>query len=270
MTEPQSFELSPQDQHLLDALVDCGFNVDALEALPPQERKRADALVSLLDLLEDYPVEDADDTLVHATLARIDQHEDERAARMAFDNQDTEDSQTPRRRFRVPDFISVAAVILIGASVVWPVTTHLRHRAIDAGCANNLRFMAMGFGQYANDFDGVMPTARAGVFGAWTQMESNLVNLKPLLAKNYCEIEHLNCPGHDSMYGESYSYQWQVQGVIPRWGTGARITVVLGDRNPVIDAVKSGRVIDAGTISLNHPRRGQNVLTSGGVVLWLR
>ena len=47
-------------------------------------------------------------------------------------------------------------------------------------------------------------------------------------------------------------------------------TLVLGDRNPVIDAVKSGRVINAGTISLNHPRRGQNVLTNGGVVIWLR
>ena len=77
-------ELSPQDQRLLDALVECEFDPEALEALSAEDRQRVGALMKLLDLLNDYPVEDADDALVHATLARIDRHEEETASRMSF------------------------------------------------------------------------------------------------------------------------------------------------------------------------------------------
>ncbi len=122
-------DLSPDDQRVLDALVDAGFSTEGLEAPTPADRNRAAAAASLFELLEDYPVEDADDTLIHATLARIDRIEDGRAARMSFDNEAGETG--PRRRVRLPDFISVAAVILIGASVVWPITAHLREQSID-------------------------------------------------------------------------------------------------------------------------------------------
>ena len=46
-------ELSPGDRKLLDALVECGFEPDAL-SLDEEQRRRADAILGLLGLLDDY------------------------------------------------------------------------------------------------------------------------------------------------------------------------------------------------------------------------
>ena len=259
-------ELCPHDQRLLDALVECGFDPEALEALSPADRERVGALIGLFQLIEDYPVEDADETLVHATLARIDRREDERAARMAFD---AAPEAGRRRRFRVPDFLSMAAVILIGASVVIPVSSYLSEQSIDRRCNGNLRRMGLAFSQYAGDHNGAMPMIQTGIFAGWSTKNHNVVNLKPMIEKGYCELKHMDCPGrHEGQYGESYSYQWQLPGQRPQWRIG-RVTLVLGDRNPIIDAAFAGQFIPALSMSLNHGGRGQNVLASDGVTHWL-
>jgi hypothetical protein len=185
--------LSPDDQRLLDALVECNFDPEALEALTGDEQRRINTLVSLFELLEDYPVEDADESLVHATLARVDRHEEQAAARMVFDS--AAESRPIGRRFRMPDLISVAAIILIGVSIVWPVTAHLQRRSIDNGCANNLRRMALAFDQYSSDNGGMMP-ARAGLLSAWSPTRHNAINLGPMIEGGYCDHSHLSCPGH--------------------------------------------------------------------------
>ena len=263
-----SSELSADDQRILDALVDAGFDTDAIEAPTPADTRRTRAVASLFELLEDYPVEDADETLVHATLARVDHCEHERAARMSFDNASVEAGDGRRRRLRMPDFISVAAVILIGTSVVWPVTTHLRQRAIDLGCANNMRTMAGAFGQYAADWNNAVPTAKAGFFSAWSPGTHNTINLNPLIQNGYCDRSHLDCPGHEGQYAGSYSYQFQTAGKLPRWGMGAK-TVILGDRNPIIDMVRRREIGSALLNSINHGGRGQWVLSSDGTTVWL-
>lgn len=263
---PSSCELSGDDKRILDALVDAGFDTDALEAQAPADKRRTRAALSLFELLEDYPVEDAEETLVHATLARVDQYEDERNSRMSFDG--AENADGPRRRLRLPDFISVAAVILIGASVVWPVTTHLRQRSIDLGCATNVRMIAGAFSQYALDYNNAVPTARTGLFSEWTPGTRNVINLNPLIQNGYCDASHLNCPGHEGQYAESYSYQFQTKGKLPRWGIG-RITMVLGDRNPLIDTARRHQSSSALLNSINHGGRGQWVLSTDGTTLWL-
>ena len=264
----QPNDLCPQDQRLLDALVDCRFDRGAMEALTLDEHRRVDSLVSLFELLEDYPVEDADESLVHATLARVDRSEEQRASRMAFSEAAVAEELPARRRFRMPDFISIAAVILIGASVVWPLTTHLHRRSIDTGCANNMRRMALAFDQYASDFGGAMPIAQAGMFSNWDTTRHNTVNLDPLLEGGYCDRGHLSCPGHKGPYGESYSYQWHVPGHRMIWGVD-RVTLMLGDRNPLIDGARAGQWMPALTISLNHGGRGQNVLATDGSWVWI-
>ena len=258
-------DLSPADQRILDTLVDAGFDASAIESPSPDDRRRADAVISLFELLEDYPVEDGSDTLVHATLARIDRHEDDRSARMTFGSSTR--AGGPRRRLRLPDFISVAAVILIGASVIWPVATHMRQRSIRLGCDSNLRTVGMAMGQYVSDW-GAVPTVRTGLFEFWTPGAKNAINLNPLMDYEYCDPSHLHCPGHEGLFGDSYSYQFQTAGRQPTWG-GVRITVLLGDRNPVIDAVRAGQFIQALSASINHGGRGQNVLSSDGSTKWL-
>lgn len=260
--------LSPDDARLLDALIESGFSPEALEPLADEDRRRVDSLMDLFDLLEDYPVNDADDTLVYATMARVAREEEDAAARLVFDAARMEAEEgTRRRRIRLPDFISLAAVILIAASVIWPTTSYLRARSIDANCSNNLRRLALAFDQYSGDYRGLMPTAHAGFVSGWNREARNVLNLTPLIEGSYCDLDHLNCPGHEGKAGESYSYQWQKPGQPLIWGL--RATLVLGDRNPHVDAARSRRLIPVLSMSPNHSGRGQNVLSADGITVWL-
>jgi hypothetical protein len=260
--------LSADDARLLDALADAGFDARALHVNSEAEAQRLSAMSSLLRLMKDYPVEDAEDALQHVTLARIDRYEQERAARMNFDSRQDAVAAERRLRIRVPDFITVAAVLLIGFSVFWPVLTSMRHKSIDQACANNLRYMGMAFGTYAADHNGELPIAQAGPVGSWDTVR-NVLNLQPLVEGNYCDAGHLNCAGHADHAGPSYSYRWVVPGATVKWGNAPRVSVILGDLNPIIDAARSGRTLPPLSMSINHAGRGQNVLADDGATLWL-
>ena len=262
--------LSPQDERLLDALVDCGFDPSALEALSLDDQRRVKALLSLFELIDDYPVQDADDALIDATLARIDQYERRASAKIAVADQSDVQELGGRRRIGLPDFVSVAAVILIGASIFWPVMTNLHQRNIDAGCANNLRLLGIAFGRYANEYDGAMPVA--SLFTSWNTLVHNVINLGPLVAGEYCERGDLTCPGHEhaDFIGGSYSYRWPVPKSQLTWGAGSVTMMVLADRNRLIDAIhRAEGTIPALSNSLNHGGRGQNALFTDGGWVWL-
>ena len=173
---PHLPQLSPDDQRLLNALVDHGFEIDSME-LSEGDRARAESLCCLFGLLNDYPVEDGDATLVDATLALIDRAEHDRSVRMSLDPETG--GGFGGFRIRVPDFITVAAVLLIVASIALPMMRHLRHQSIDTACANNMRTLSYAFANYAADYDGRLPMAQAGVNGAWMRLFSNQINLAP-------------------------------------------------------------------------------------------
>ncbi len=262
--------LCPQDERLLDALVECGFDPDALEALSFQEKRRVKALLSLFELIDDYPVQDADDALVDATLARIDQYDRRMSAQSTASDQVDGQDISGRRRIHLPDFVSIAAVILIGASIFWPVMTNLHQRRIDTGCANNLRMMSYAFSRYANDYDSAMPVA--SLFASWNSLAHNVINLGPLVDGDYCERGDLSCPGHEdaNFIGGSYSYQWHVPERRLTWGGSTVTMMVLADRNRLIDAIhRAEGMIPALSNSLNHGGRGQNALSTDGSWVWL-
>jgi hypothetical protein len=260
--------LGADDERVLDGLVDAGFDPALLERLGPEDAARGERIVDLLGLLRDYPVEDGDESLVHATLAGIDRHEAEAASRRSLGAK-ADRRGSGLRALRVPDLVSVAAILLIAASIVIPVSAQLRHRAIDQRCSDNLRQMGYAFARYASDYDGAMPLARAGLHESWDTL-ANVVNLEPLLRGDYCESGHLHCPGvHDESHDSSYSYQWQRPGASATWGAGPARVLVLGDRNPLIDAYRRGEIMRATSISPNHGGRGQNVLSNDGSSLWL-
>jgi len=229
--------LSPDDARLLEALVEAGYDSSAVGPLSQADQGRLHNLSSALGLLKDYPVEDADETLMHATLARIDRHEDQAASQRKFDANVERTRSVAWRRFRIPDFITVAAIILIGVSVFWPLITSMRNRAVDEACANNLRYMGYAFSNYAADNGGAMPIVKAGL--PWDVFH-NALNVKPLVDGNYCEQGHLDCPGHHDHAGPSYSYRWFPRGTRVGWGASQRAMVVLGDLNPVIDPARQG------------------------------
>jgi hypothetical protein len=264
--DPSQFiELSADDARLLDELVECGFDPAALATLAAEDRARAAKLTGLLALLNDYPVEDGDDTLVNATLARVQRYEDQRAERLRM-----EASAASSRRFRMPrmpDFVSAAAIVLIATGIGWPVLSQVRSRSLDSQCGNNMRSLATAFASYAGDFEGAMPLAVAGFPGASWDRVPNILNLEPLIDGGYCQLGHLNCPG-DHHQRFSYSYQHQPPGTRSMWGIGPR-SAALADRNPIIDAVRRGMNVPPLSMSNNHASRGQNVLFQDGSVEWL-
>lgn len=263
--------ISPHDQRVLDAWIEAGMDRARLApSLSQADTRRLEAITRLLGSLKDYPVEDAEPALLHAALARIDRVEDEQARRMRFDVAQEEHATGRGFRIRVPDFITVAAVLLIAIGLFWPALTSLRREALDTACANNLRQMGYAFSQYANDHNGALPYAMAGATGPWDAI-THALNLNPLVEGNYCQAGHLNCPGHHNHQtgGPSYSYRLFSPSAAQHWNTG-RVTLILGDRNPLIDAARSGFILPPLSMSVNHGGRGQNVLASDGATLWLQ
>lgn len=269
-------ELSPNDQRLLDALVEAEFNPDALEPMSDQERARVKRLMQTFGLLNDYPVDindssgSDDETLIHATAARIDRYEDERAKRMSLAEQQSKSGRRGGVGVRIQDLITVAAVVLLGASVALPLLNTVSQNSIDQRCANNMRHVGYALSSYADDHNGQLPIARAGVgqkHVSWDTV-ANTINLAPLLDGQYCSRGHLHCPGNHDNLEMSYSYQFQRPHVRVNW-LSQRTTVVLGDRNPLIDAARAQRLLPAMTMSADHGGRGQNVLRTDGATMWL-
>ncbi|TVQ56626.1 MAG: hypothetical protein EA377_01940 [Phycisphaerales bacterium] len=264
-------ELSADDQRLLDALLESGFDVDGMEPLTERERVRAERLNEMFGLLHDYPVDDADDTLIAATMVRIDRLEEteRRSYQLEAAGQGGGGGRFLGMNLRRPDFIGVAAAGLLAVSVLWPMANAVHQRSIDESCRNNLRLTSYGFSQYASDHNGHLPVARAGYGGGktWDRI-SNRINLNPLIEGQYCSHGHLNCPGHHEDLKIGYSYQWQRPDSDLRWGVG-RVTVIMGDRNPLIENARRGVFIPALSVSNDHGGRGQNTLSTDGSVMWL-
>jgi hypothetical protein len=270
MSERPIAELSPPDQQILDRLVECGFDISQLSPMTPQERQRAQAVLRVFHLLNDYPVQDADESLVHAALARIDRYEDQHAAKMKI----AAAASAPATRVRLirwGDFVSVAAVLLIAAGVAWPVLGRVRDLSLQTACSNNLRTVGQGFSAYASDYRSAMPVSQVAGFAAGASFgwdtARNIDNLAPMIEAGYCEHGHFNCPGHRHG-GPSYSYQLQLPGIRAAWGAG-RAMVILGDRNPLVDAARVGRTAAPLTLSTNHGQKGQNVLQDDGAVFFM-
>ena len=173
------------------------------------------------------------------------------------------------RAFTLIELLVVVAIIALLVSILLPALNQAREQAKTSVCLSNQKNLAVAFVLYAADNDGALPVALAGTNLTW-DMFHNVVNLGPLVEGGYCSDGHLDCPGvHERYTGASYSYQCQLLGAGLRWGSDARQTVVLGDRNPLIDAYGSREQMPDTTISFNHGGRGQNVLGNDGSTIWL-
>lgn len=250
--------LGPDDRRLLDHLLQSGFDPDSLDELGPAGAEHGRRLLDLLGLLNDYPVEDPDDTLVYATLARIDRADEARRERMRLEP--TVMAREGLRRRRIPDLITAASIILIASAIIIPMTAQLRGRSIDFRCEQNLRQVHLGLAQYGEDYGGQMPVAFAGV-GLATKM----LDFAPVVAGSYCDHHVLDCPGADHDHvGSSYSRQVPTDG-----GEWAKSVAMVGDRNPLVDAYRAQLRQVRSAPSVNHGGRGQNVLVGDGSIIWL-
>lgn len=271
---PAMSELSPEDAEALDAWIDAGHTASRV---PTPLRARAERIEHMASAVTSGP--SASPGLVERTIARAE------AAERPIS------IETARRTsgIRLADLVSVAAVLLIAGSIMWPVLAHMRSASRQYQCASNLGTTAMAFSSYAGDHHDSLPVVNASLDGGrWWDVgapdrRSNSANLYELARRGYADLQHLACPGNpsarlvelrenagdwQSLEEISYSYQ-NMYGPRPNWRGDDRV-VVLSDRSPIVLRLFRGEnVIDPFENSPNHDHAGQHVLFSDGSTAWL-
>ena len=150
--------LSERDAHVLDQLAESGFDPSLLESLDGEDRERGEVLCDLFEKLDDYPVENASDDLVAATLSRVRRAEDERANRMQIGAAETAGAgQLSGRRWRFPDLFATAAMLLLAVGVIWPIANAARGHRMVALDSSNLSENGSAMSSYANANNGKTP-----------------------------------------------------------------------------------------------------------------
>lgn len=255
--------LRPEDAASIDRLVECGFD----EARVDDERDRR--VLAVLRVLDAYPVDASDPSLIDATLARIDAAEREQAERMRLE-------RGPRRKARWADMGGLAAVALLALGVAWPALGYMRQNAMRTRCASNLRELSAGLVTYAADHRDALPMS-AGMAARnaprptmleWTTYDHG-GNLLVLPLQGYCSAQHVHCPACAEQAGmRAFAYQ------VPWADRPFRMAVVgrgplVADSNPALDLRRLGRPVGQRLSSWNHSQSGQNVMFGDGAVIWM-
>lgn len=198
------------------------------------------------------------------------------------------------RGWRISDMVSVAAMALIGVSVLWPTMSYVNQKGRQIACKSNLGSVATAMGLYAGNHRDSLPVATAGFGGApWWNVspnkpQANSSNLFTLARTGYSKLRDLACSGnpkaevgevkkgaYDWSNLETISYSYQVMGghERPNWcrsqGPSPASIVVLADRSPVVLRAYYKQSIDPTENSPNHGGAGQYVLLADGSVNWM-
>ncbi len=259
-SEPQ---LDPRDSHVVDRFVRAGWSRDQMGDLNADDARAAEALERIGTLIDLYPAASADPALVDATVLAIEHHDAERAKRMSV-----VDAPISRTRFRRPDFIGVAASLLLLVAVAVPIADRVRASGSQSVCANGFRELGSAFAAYSNDSNGALPMAASigsilsssGGRGALPApaVTQNAQAIQVLAHNGYCKPGCLHCAG-----ARAISYR------VPLHARHLRMTTIhlsplAADANPLY-ANPTG---SAEVASMNHGGAGQNILFTDGAVLW--
>lgn len=277
--------LVSDDQEALDAWVMAGFQSSRVTGALRERARRHEALAALVTA----PIEVGDaPTLIEKTIARIDRSAGEEQTRLLLDAEALP-AGGMGRRFRFSDLASIAALLLIGTSVAWPIFATARHNSLKTACHANMGSTALAFSSYAGSFRDALPVASASLGqGSWWQIgtdrdHSNSANLFTLVRSKFGSLSDLACPGNpkavvaspspeawdwQALDQVSYSYQIMFGQQRPVWGGPVR-SVVIADRSPIIRGAMRGELIDPFANSQNHTGRGQHVLFNDGGAQWV-
>lgn len=261
-------------------------DLDAFVAGHWESQDRQSAAVALCELLSMGSAA-SDETsrrrLIDATLARVEQDVAETSNRFRM-KPDSMGILSARSGFKLSDLAAVAAMLLIGFAMLWPMLGQLRAEAIESQCASNLSGAARGFSMYASDYHDRLPQATASFLGGlwWdvgTSGRSHSENLYRLVPGRYASLSDLACPGnrwapvaqlneHSADWRRieevSFSYQLFLPSR-PTLGQSSR-TILLTDKSPVVERARRGDYFDPDANSMNHAGRGQHLLFGDGSV----
>ncbi len=298
-------EISPADGQVLDAILGNGAlgrlerrsEAQEGDAWSGQDRRRVEKVCQVVSLLDWYGTDVVPEDLVERTLARI--HEARQRQRFAQQVQVLGDgSGSAYNRFQWGELLTVAAVILIGASLLWPVLDRVRGDARRVACSGNLAVAGQAIDRYAHDHDRLLPRGHVKPGAVWWnvggasnadgQVHSNSAHLYILVRSRYIDAVTLACPDnpwtvnrmdhsmHDWPAAKAVSYSYQNQYTqSPLRLDELPEMAILADKNPLFVNRSDGVAglayrsdLDPTSPSDFHRRQGQNILTSSGQVLW--
>ncbi len=177
--DPGAPRLCDADLRVLDFIAEHGFDASKVHLLPEDDRPRAMALIRQMGVLDAYPEDESDDTLVDATLARIDRFETTLAEsrRIGTGRHGT---------FRLADFVGIAAVLFLALGVIVPLASGVRQQSLSTQCGNHLRAVHGALGAYAESHAGDLPMAAsigdfAGLFSPRPQPRTVRPEPQPML-----------------------------------------------------------------------------------------
>jgi len=274
--------LVPDDEEALDAWVNGDYRTERVPGALRARAQKHEALATLATASD--AMDEASGDLVAATLARVQGSIDREREALQFEPA----AEVRGWGSRLAHVGSIAAMLLIGASVVWPLLGYSRAMSQQAVCQTNLGSTAFGLSAYAANNRDALPMVTASMGGgSWWDVtpktpRANSANLFHLARERFVSLANLACPGNPSaptvMLEEdaqdwrtleeiSYSYQIMFGRERPVWTTPSQM-VVLSDRSPVVLRSARVRQIDPLENSPNHGHRGQHVLMTDGSTLW--
>lgn len=277
---PGEVVLMPDDEEAIDALMSTGFEADRV---PRALRERAERVVGLMGLVGSGGVEDGRAQLIERTLAGVQSSINETSDRMQFDPAGARRG----RSLRLSDLTAVAALLIVGVSVVWPMLTAVGAHNSRSACTSSMAVAGIGVSSYSDDNRGSWPIASASQAGnPWWNVgspeQSNSAHSYLLARTGYATLANLACPGNpDAVDGpvpdgrmdwqsiREVSYSGQNMFALVRPALTSGDVVIMADRSPVIPLAVQGRAIFPFHNSPNHGGRGQNILRSGGQVEWV-
>ncbi len=272
--------LSQEDQAACDEYVESGYSVEAVQDAP-----RAKKLEALGVLVASGDVSRGSrESLVTRTLSGIQAH---------IDAEESTTKLEPRAGFQLPgrwaDLVSIAAMLLLAASVIMPIMSGMRSMNQQGICFNNMNQTANAFGLYTGANRDMLPMATAGFGPTWmdvgtTPERSNSSNLYTLIRNQFAGLDDLACPSNpnaatgdadpeawdwNSLEEISYSYRIMPQGGMRATSIDQPVRVVLlSDRSPVVLRIKANQAVRPEENSPNHDHTGQHMLMLDGSATW--
>lgn len=279
-----------EDGAALDALVACEWDE---AALPARHARRGRRMARLLDALRPLSSEAAGDAdLIERTLARVSSRAGAPSKAAAQPWMDRVSLPAPAGGFRLSDLVAVAAMLLVGLSILWPTIGAARQGAIRAACETGLANAGVGFALYANDNQGRLPAVEGSIpaalpgASAWWEVgspsRSHSANLFVLIKQGYVSQQDLACAGNpdapvhlhldehdDWRRAEEVSYSFQLYAGPARRMPDNPEAVLLSDRSPLVIRGMLHESARPESRSPNHNGAGQNVLFADRSVRWL-
>ncbi|MFC1635503.1 hypothetical protein ACFL5Z_11735 [Planctomycetota bacterium] len=267
-----------------------------------QIHSKFQATFALLDSLEPEP---CPDTLAERTVGRLKDaasSSQDRLQQLLAGEQSRAVDSKKRILMGLGGRLAMAAMFVIAGSILLTSLNYIRYNSRVQQCKMQMGNIFRGLGQYIADFDGQQPALAAAPGDPWWKVgaqgdenHSNTRNMYLLVKGEYVKLSDYVCPGSkcekttevtpaqirtlkDFPSRNCVTYSFRVSCQRMRDGKLLCRKVVMADWNPLFEEMPdynqslqkrlTARLLTLN--SINHRRRGQNVLFGDGRVVYMK